>query len=394
MKNTINPTFSRREFIGSAAAAALMPSVTMAESAWKAEYLARGLEKPLKPLFRFDADGKFTFLHFSDLHLHANGRKLHEYSERVIRQAVSRAKPSLAVLTGDNIDYTRERAKAACERGRFREAVDPLIALFRELKLPFAVTFGNHDSEWSGPECASRREQYEYYRSEGGRFFVDHDVPTLRGAGSGVIGIARPDEDKPSFNLFVMDSGDYKSGRFLENGAIDTAGGYDACSAGQIEWYEKVSGKTPCLWFQHIIVPDANTNGLFVAAEKGVKLRLTEGGPEVIANVASGVVGALKEPTCPPQWNTYRDKNHCFEGRTLYESWCKMRNLKGAYFGHDHINSFDGTDSNGIRLGMTKCGTRWGYNDGDIGCRVFTVSADGNYTTRLLTESVLSVAKG
>ena len=76
-----------------------------------------------------------------------------------------------------------------------------------------------------------------------------------------------------------------------------------------------------------------------------------------------------------------------FEGRTLYDSWRRTGNLRGAYFGHDHMNTFDGTDANGIRLGMTKCCTFGSYNDNNIGVRVFTVRPDGTYATSIFAEA-------
>ena len=103
--------------------------------------------------------------------------------------------------------------------------------------------------------------------------------------------------------------------------------------------------------------------------------------------LAKGIAGVLKEHTCPPYWKTYRDAAHTFEGRTLYDSWRRMGNLRGAYFGHDHMNTFDGTDANGIRLGMTKCCTFWSYNDNNPGVRVFTVRPDGTYATSIFAES-------
>ena len=48
---------------------------------------------------------------------------------------------------------------------------------------------------------------------------------------------------------------------------------------------------------------------------------------------------------------------------------------------------FDGTDANGIRLGMTKCCTFWSYNDNNPGVRVFTVRPDGTYATSIFAES-------
>ena len=99
--------------------------------------------------------------------------------------------------------------------------------------------------------------------------------------------------------------------------------------------------------------------------------------------LASGVKGELKERTCPPKWITYRNSAHVYEGRTVYDSWCKMRNLKGAYFGHDHMNSFDGVDKNGIRLGMTKSASFIAYNDGATNLRAFTLHPDGTYDTEI-----------
>ena len=342
------------------------------------------------PSFEFGPDGTFTFFHLTDLHLNPNGRKLHPSVERIIRAALEKYRPSLLVLTGDNVNGQNGDVNA---RGKFEETVDPLIELFNSKEVPFCVTFGNHDSEKKGPDRFSRQEQYDYYKAKGGKFFVDHDVPELYGVGSGVVRIFKRAARKPSFNLFVMDSGDYPE--------ATGAGwpGYEGCHTDQIAWYERVSGSTPCLWFQHIIVPDVNVGGLFVDAppcsdpkakendENGYKMDCPDGERRML--LSKGVAGVLKEHTCPPYWKTYRDEAHTFEGRTLYDSWKKMGNLKGAYFGHDHMNTFDGTDANGIRLGMTKCCTYWSYNDGNPGLRVFKVSADGTYSTEIFAESMV-----
>lgn len=337
------------------------------------------------PRFAFGADGVFTFLQISDLHLKPNGGKLHPRVEAVLRSAVEKFRPALLVLTGDNVNGQEGDVNA---RGGFETAVDPLVALFRKMEVPFCVTFGNHDSERRGPDRFSRQEQYDYYKKAGGALFVDHDVPELSGVGSGVVSLAVDGEETPRFNLFVMDSGDY----------ADAPGkGYGACRADQIAWYERVSGKTPCLWFQHIIVPDANVHGLFVDAppsdpaakdgpEAGYTLAFPDGKSRRMV-LAPGVEGVVRERTCPAEWSTYRSAAHTHEGRTLYESWRRMGNLKGAYFGHDHVNSFDGTDKNGIRLGMTKSCTFWSYNDGRAHLRVFRVRPDGSYATSIFDEA-------
>ena len=319
------------------------------------------------PRFEFDADGSFALFQVSDVQ---DRGKLSDRSAAVLRAALAAAKPQLVILTGDNVDSGSNESNA------FVKAMEPLVTIFEEAKTPFCVTFGNHDSERKGTNYLSRQEQYDWLKARGGKLFVDHDVPELTGVGSGMIELFVPGAEKPSVRLFPMDSGDYSSG------------GYDGCHADQIAWYERAATDgVPHLWFQHIIVPDANDTGLFRAAkegEKGIGMRVR--GENVQAVPADGVLGALKEHTCPPGWGAYRDKEHTVEGRTLYDAWRVNGRMVGAYFGHDHMNSFDGVDENGIRLGATKALTVNSYNDGDPGLRLFVVHPDGTFETEHATE--------
>ena len=319
------------------------------------------------PRFEFDADGSFAFFQVSDIQ---DQGKLSDRSAAVLRAALAAAKPRLVILTGDNVNTASNR------RDAFAGAMEPVVRIFEEFGTPFCVTFGNHDSERKGDDFLTRQEQYDWLKQRGGKLFVDHDVPELTGVGSGMIELFVPGAEKPSVRLFPMDSGDYSSG------------GYDGCHADQIAWYERVAADgVPHLWFQHIIVPDANDTGLFRAAkegEKGIKMRVR--GEDVQAVPAEGVLGELKEHTCPPGWGAYRDKEHTVEGRTLYDAWRANGHLVGAYFGHDHMNTFDGVDENGIRLGATKALTVHSYNDGDPGLRLFVVHPDGSFETEHATE--------
>jgi 3',5'-cyclic AMP phosphodiesterase CpdA len=319
------------------------------------------------PRFDFDADGSFAFFQVSDIQ---DQGKLSERSAAVLRAALAAAKPRLVILTGDNVNTASNR------RDAFAGAMEPVVKIFEEFRTPFCVTFGNHDSERKGDDFLTRQEQYDWLKQRGGKLFVDHDVPELTGVGSGMIELFVPGAKKPSVRLFPMDSGDYSSG------------GYDGCHADQIAWYERVAADgVPHLWFQHIIVPDANDTGLFRAekeGEKGIEMRVR--GEKVQAVPADGVLGALKEHTCPPGWGAYRDKEHTVDGRTLYEAWRANGHMVGAYFGHDHMNTFDGVDENGIRLGATKALTVHSYNDGDPGLRLFVVHPDGSFETEHATE--------
>lgn len=305
--------------------------------------------------FRFDGDGDFPLIQITDLQV---GHPNYETSLNVLRETVANMpkRPRLVILTGDNI--------ISGSVDGFKRNAKPFIDTLRDLKLPFAVAFGNHDSEQAGKRSAAfRQELYEAYRELGGEYFVDHDVFELTGTGSGVIPLLDSKNGKEiRFNLFVMDSREYSP-----------RGGYDGCYADQIQWYADVSGKTPCLWFQHIIVPES-TNSVYHA------------GPHSF--------GDKKEVVCPPSAATYTDENHTLppladggKRRTLYDVWVEKGNLQGAYFGHDHQNDYQGIDGNGILLGYAKSLTVQSYNDGDPGLRYFIVQEDGSYATETFTKS-------
>ena len=356
----------RTSFAAQSAAPSLRRAAALVVAAAAALATASATAAP-PPRFEFDADGSFALFQVSDIQ---DQGKLSQRSADVLRAALAAAKPRLVVLTGDNVNTASNR------RDAFAGAMEPVIKIFEEFRTPFCVTFGNHDSERTGDDFLTRQEQYDWLKQRGGELFVDHDVPELTGVGSGCIELFVPGAEKPSVRLFPMDSGDYSSG------------GYDGCHADQIAWYERVAADgVPHLWFQHIIVPDANDTGLFRAAkegEKGVRMRVR--GEDVQAVPAEGVLGELKEHTCPPGWGAYRDKEHTVEGRTLYDAWRANGHLVGAYFGHDHMNTFDGVDENGIRLGATKALTVHSYNDGDPGLRLFVVHPDGSFETEHATE--------
>ncbi|HNX36118.1 MAG TPA: metallophosphoesterase [Kiritimatiellia bacterium] len=326
------------------------------------------------PVFRFDASGSFTLMQLSDIQ---DNDQPKPRVAAFIDQAVKRCRPQLIVLTGDNTD--------CCSRkGAFEKSASAFVDIFKVQHTPFAVAFGNHDSEKKGDGFYTRDEQYALYKQLGGDCFVDYDVPALSGTGSGVIPIRAASGDAVRFNVFLMDSGDY------------VKGGYDGIRIDQIQWYESVSGKTPCLWFQHIPVPDFFDTGLLVAVPTNTPNCYfhTKGeyaGKGYLLD-ATRAAGLLREVPSPTRRVAYTNAAHTYQGRTLYASWLKTGNLAGAYFGHDHPNTFDGTDANGIRLGYTKAATLCSYNDNNPGCRVFTLKADGTYTTQIVTESDLKNA--
>ena len=344
------------------------------------EQAPAGRHAGIVPEFRFDAQGRFVFFQLSDIHVEYG-----VFTERhadLVRRAAARFHPALAIVTGD-IDNAR------IGRARFVATVRPFIEMLVGLKLPFAITFGNHDSERVGPDSYTGEEQWALYRELGGSFFVDYDVPELSGVGNGVIPV-RParrspfvfwKRDAPLFNLFIMDSGDYVPGDSAPVGDDR----YDGPWSDQIRWYEEHSGRTPCLWFQHIIVPDVVGHGIIFVTNNVPGAFKDDFGRYLMLNPARSV-GALNETPCPTTIRDWPRTNYVYQGRTLYQSWIHMGNLKGAYFGHDHQNTFDGVDANGVRLGACRSLTLSARSDNDPGFRVFILHADGTYETDTISE--------
>lgn len=342
---------------------------------------------PLKD-FRFGDDGTLTFLMLADWHLGAMSLDVIKKHVAGFKAVIHENKPSFIVLAGDNLS-TRKNAV-----GQFERLMTPFVELLKETRTPLCVTFGNHDSESTpaNPGYYSRQAQYDWLKSRLGELFVDHDVPELSGVGTGVIPIYAKAPGKAAFKVYVVDSGDYPAR--AGNGLPSSAYGWDNPRSDQIAWYMRESAdKVPHVYIQHIIVPDILVTGLFEPAkekEEGAfpfdktlfpEDKVEKGGGRYFwmkpgARLMTSPDAKCNERPSPPRWNTYTDVYHTVGGTTLYNAWIKSRCMKGAFFGHDHSNSFDAVDDNGIRFGGCVV-FNWGAY------RVFKIREDGTYETWL-----------
>ncbi|MDR1781067.1 MAG: metallophosphoesterase family protein [Tannerella sp.] len=189
------------------------------------------------PELKFHSDGSFKILQLTDLHIKA----LDTLSNRAIRninRMLDYEKPDLVVITGDLIF-------AAPGEPGLRMILEPIISR----KLPFAVTWGNHDNN----DCdMTRREMQDYVERQ--PYNVGFRVDGLNAESVFKLPIKGSD-GKTSFVLWVMDSGAYSRIQGVE--------GYDFISYEQIEWYNRESRAlreandgfpVPALAFYHIPV--------------------------------------------------------------------------------------------------------------------------------------------
>lgn len=240
---------------------------------------------------KFNANKKFKIVQFTDVHyIHENSR-----SEGVLQNIgaiVDTEKPDLVFFTGDVIF-----GKPA------EEGMRAVLEVVSSRKIPFAVTFGNHDDEHE----LSREKLLEIIQT------IPHNLTATTTGISGVTNFILPIQSsssaKPAYILYTFDSHAYST--------IKDIGGYDYIKFDQIDWYRKNSiaytqqnggNPIPSLAFFHIPLPEYNQ----AAADENAIL-----------------TGTRKEKACAPQLNS-----------GLFTTMKEMNDVKGMFVGHDHDNDY------------------------------------------------------
>lgn len=225
----------------------------------------------------------------ADVHNRPKSSKhAHDKTLNDIKNAIKKYPCDLIVFLGDTVHGPD-----------FKEVDEPYEPYLREVLdltngIPFAYLFGNHDDEcdFTKEEILDIVNSYPNSVTEGRNYVVNMKGETL---------------------LFI-DSGAYYP---------TDESCYDIVHQDVINWAKsQIIGKKAIL-FQHIIVPDimscVNSIGKLAWLKFGVKHK-----------------GFMLEKPCPPSimTNELRDLSPY---------------LKGAVFGHDHLNSFE-LDLMGVRL--------------------------------------------
>ena len=219
-----------------------------------------------QPVLKFK-DHKFKIVQFTDLHL-INGKDFAERNDStfaLMRHLIKEEKPDLVVLTGD-IVVSGGAARL------WKQAVQPMT----EAQVPFAVTFGNHDTEAdiSKPDILKFLQKNEFN-------LTTNADKTLSGVGNCSLPILSSEGKTMPWVIYLFDSHSYPKDTIL--------GTYDWIKNDQIQWYRNQSaayarqeGKTvAALAFFHIPLPE------FEQVRK-----------------QKSVLGSTDEPVCSPSINS------------------------------------------------------------------------------------------
>lgn len=276
----------------------------------------------------------------------------------LLNAAIEKEHPDLVVYSGDQIwNITSFKGNKKTVRDVLYKLSEPA----HSRNIPFTICFGNHDRQVG----VSNEEQLEIYKSI--PHFVGDSAEGVDGCGNHVIEIAKDGEIV--FLLYCIDS------------HTSLTIGYDHVHENQLEWYRKVRdeyelkcGKVvPSIVIQHIPVPEVLE--LLKEVKRGTKgavqgFRNHAGKWYVLDKNKVNATGFMKESPADPM-----------ENGGQFDAMAEKGDVVGIYFGHDHINSFNGK-VRGIDVGYTQGAGFHVYGPGlDRGVRMINLNSDGTFET-------------
>lgn len=240
---------------------------------------------------QFNRNKKFKIVQFTDVHW-VPGNPASEEAARRMNEVLDAEKPDLVIYTGDVI-----YGKPASEG--LDRALEPAVSR----RIPFAVTWGNHDDE----QDMTRRELFEYIKDKPGN--LTRTVEGISGVTNFVLPLKSSDGKQDAAVLYVFDSNAYSP--------LKKVKGYDWVKPDQIEWYRQASEAftkandgtpLPALAFFHIPFPEYN---------------------EAAQNENALLIGTRKEKACAPAVNS-----------GLYTAMLSAGDVMATFVGHDHVNDY------------------------------------------------------
>lgn len=240
---------------------------------------------------KYNADKKFKIVQFTDVHW-VPGNKASETAAERMNEVLDAEKPDFVIYTGD-IVFGKPAGEA------LTKALEPVISH----RLPFAVTWGNHDDE----QDMNRAQLSEYIKDMPGN--LTSTVKGISGVSNYILSLKSSDGRKDAAVIYVFDSHAYSP--------LKQVKGYDWVKPDQIGWYIKNSsaytenndGKpVPSIAFFHIPFPEYN---------------------EAAQDENALLIGTRKGKACAPQINT-----------GLFAAMLNAGDIMATFVGHDHVNDY------------------------------------------------------
>ncbi|MBR3816644.1 MAG: metallophosphoesterase [Clostridia bacterium] len=320
----------------------------------------------------FGEDGKFRILQINDFQ---DRDVANEESLAFLNAVLDKYEPDLVVLVGDQLsDHFPGKTVE-----KLKQAIANQVTPMQERGIPFIFTFGNHDLDHVS--TMSAQQQGEYYRSFS-YCYANSDGPD---AGTYNTLIYSNDGTTPLLNIYMMDTGHWV-GTGMNCGVTEE----------QVEWYKETSNSlkalngvkvVPSLVFQHVPVKEIHKLLKEVPADTPCALKAKYEDKYYVLDENADWIGDRNVMRETPA------SEHPTVTTGQYEAWLEQGDIIGAYFGHDHINTFVGRTEDGIVLGYNGGFGFATYGDpGERYAKIFDFDASDveNYTQQNVyyTETV------
>lgn len=266
----------------------------------------------------------FKILQLTDIHLGGSivSTKLDYSALEAVYKIVNNTQPDLIIITGDSVFPL---GVMSFSLNNYVPMVQ-LASFMRNLGIPWAITFGNHDTEdiatHSEKDISKVFDQFSFAKTKS--LLYPETQPNITGRSNQMI-LLKNGNGSIREALFLIDSNDYQSSAIND---------YDYIHDDQVEWYkntllslEKETGKMPeSLLFFHIPLQEYQTAyDLYKKGSKEVEYHF-------------GVVGEEGEAICASNVHS-----------ALFDTAVELGSTKGMFVGHDHYNNISLTYK-GIRL--------------------------------------------
>ncbi len=250
-----------------------------------------------KEELKFNEKGEFKIVQFTDTHIDFSSKaNLNTYE--IMKDVLEIEKPDFVILTGDII--TQNDPKEAYRR---------LDTIFTEANIPWAMVFGNHDSQSN----LSREDLAKFLQKF--PMCLNSDKGETYGNSNFVLPVSGK-SNKTEALLYCMDSNSYSTLK-------PTVNGYGWFDFSQVNWYRKKSKEftmansgnpLPALAFFHIPLPEYT---------------------DAWNNKVNPPLGVKNEDECSPDINT-----------GMFAAMLESGDVMGTFVGHDHINDYIGVHYN------------------------------------------------
>lgn len=304
----------------------LMLALTLCFSAVSlTAHSASATEKEL----RFRESGTFRILQISDFQ---DTEKTNWKSLDFLDVLLDKYQPDLVVMTGDQLKNSYPKPTPEKLSRSIRHQLQPL----EKRGIPFLYTFGNHDHDL---DYMLTSEQQSFIYDAFSMSYATHNGPD---SGTYNRVIYSSDGRTPMLNIYMMDTHNWNDEAMM-SGLTDE----------QVQWYKDTSNAlkaqnggsvVPSLVFQHIPVKETYQFLREVPAD-------TAG---CVETPFSDKHYVLDESKLVGDWNVMHEgvySENINKTTGQYEAWLEQGDIIGAYFGHDHANTFVGKTADGIVMG-------------------------------------------